>query len=75
MLPIIMHIKNQHVYQDKKGPIALILTPHLVTKDNIHAVTKEYLDAAEISCTSIYENDEKETQIELLKKSNYPILT
>ena len=70
MLPIILHIKKQSTGSVHNGPTSLILTPHLAAKDDIASITKVYLDSAEICCTSIYDNEEKEAQIEKLKSCN-----
>ena len=51
------------------GPHVLILTPHQRTKDDIYAVTKAFIDAANFKCVSVYENEDKSEQVERLSKS------
>ncbi len=68
ILPAIVHMKKQQSHTYKKGgPSALIITPYRAVKDDIYEKTKEYLDAADISVTSIYDNEDKSEQIEKLK--------
>ncbi len=70
MLPIILHVKEQPSTFERKGPCVLILTPHQPIKDDIYSITKEYLDEAQVSCTSLYESEETESQVEKLKSSS-----
>ena len=67
MLPALIHIKQQQAHIDKIGPSVLLITPFQPTKDDIYAKTKEFIEAANVSCVFIYENDLKEEQIEKLK--------
>lgn len=68
MLPAIVHIKQQKCHMDKQnGPSVLLITPYQPSKDNIHEKTKEFTEAAGIDTTFIYENEEKEEQLEKLK--------
>jgi superfamily II DNA/RNA helicase len=71
MLPLIVHIKNQLSCDEYKSPCALILTPYQPSKEDIYAATKKFLDAAQIRCLTIYDGDDKEQQIELLKTSEF----
>ena len=50
-----------------------MLTPHQITKDDIYAIAKPYLSSADVSCLCIYENDDKNEQIEKLKTSKWII--
>ncbi len=63
-LPAIVHIKKQAA---SKGPKVLLLTPYQSNKDDIFSKIKEYVEAANLICTCIYENEDKDTQIEKLK--------
>jgi superfamily II DNA/RNA helicase len=67
MLPALNHIKNQAAYRDKSGPSVLLITPYQPSKDDIYAKTKEYIDAAQIDYALIYDNDDKQSQLEKLK--------
>ncbi|RNA44223.1 ATP-dependent RNA helicase dbp2-like [Brachionus plicatilis] len=67
--PLIVHIKNQHAYLDKKGPCAMILTPHQPSKDDILSILKPYLDSAQIRPVCVYESENKNIQIANLKES------
>lgn len=71
MLPALVHIKRQKVHIDKKGPSVLLITPYQPNKDDIYGKTKQFIEAAQIKCVFIYENESKEDQIEKLKSRNY----
>jgi superfamily II DNA/RNA helicase len=70
MLPTIVHIRNQSAYVSNKGPIALILTPYQIIKDDIYKVCEEFLLASELRCARIYESEEKSEQTKMLNNSN-----
>lgn len=63
-------MRSKQTLNDVTGPSCLILTPYQVAKDDIYGIAKEYLDAAEIKCICIYENDDKLEQIEKLKDTS-----
>ena len=71
MLPALIHIKKQKAHTDKIGPSVLLITPFQPVKDDIYAKTKEFIDASNVNCTFIYENESKEEQIEKLKSRKY----
>jgi hypothetical protein len=58
MLPAIIHLKSLKQPDNEKGPIVLILNPYQPPKEDIHAATKEYIEAAEVKCYSLYDTDE-----------------
>ena len=55
MLPAILHIKSLKQPDNLKGPIVLILNPYQPQKEDIYAATKDYVDAAEAKCYSLYD--------------------
>ncbi len=79
MLPALVHInkiKSTITSSDETegstksiGPNVLILTPHQRTKEDIYAITKAYIDAANFKCACVYENEDKNEQTEHLSKS------
>lgn len=64
-----MHVKSK-VESNAKGPSVLILTPYQPAKDDIFAIAQPFLDAANLKCISLYENEEKSDQVEKLKTGN-----
>lgn len=76
MLPALTHIRNQKAFIDKMGPSVLLITPFQPAKDDIYTKTKDFIEAAQVNCVFIYDNESKEEQIEKLKSrkcSNYEI--
>jgi len=68
MLPAIVHIKRQPSHIEKtSGPSVLLITPFQPVKDDIYAKTKDYLEAADIATTLIYDNEDKTEQIKRLQ--------
>ena len=67
MLPALIHIKRQRTHIEKSGPCALLITPFQPAKDDIYAKTKEFIEAANVICAFIYENESKAEQIDKLK--------
>ena len=65
--PLLVHIKNQQAYLDKKGPCAMILTPYQPAKDDILSALGPYLESSQIKPVCVYESEDKNIQIENLK--------
>ena len=74
MLPALMHMKERQIEENYKGPCIMIITPYQPPKEDIHEATKTYIEACDAKVLTIYEQDDRASQIEKIKTDKYDLL-